>query len=219
MEELPAAVERIRALRRTTAAGLSVLAAVTGIDGSGKGYVAARLAAALRDAGLQAAPVGIDGWLNLPPVRFSASDPAGVFYERAIRFDELFSRLVLPLRQRRSLELEFDFTEETAREYRRQRVAYRDVDVILLEGIYLLKRELAGHYDVSFWIDCSFETALERAIARAQEGLPPEETVRAYETIYFPAQRLHFRRDAPWSAAAAVIPHDPRLGRRSAASP
>jgi hypothetical protein len=42
--------------------------------------------------------------------------------------------------------------------------------VVVVEGIYLLKRELRAHHDVSLWIDCSFETALERALAREQEG-------------------------------------------------
>jgi uridine kinase len=38
--------------------------------------------------------------------------------------------------------------------------------------------------------------------------LRPEETIRAYETIYFPAQRLHFDRDAPVRAANMVLHND-----------
>jgi uridine kinase len=83
-----------------------------------------------------------------------------------------------------------------------------DVDVILLEGIFLLKKDYRHQYDLSIWIECSFETALQRAVARAQEGLPPAETVRAYESIYFPAQRLHFQLDAPMRAANMVLHND-----------
>lgn len=82
----------------------------------------------------------------------------------------------------------------------------------MLEGIYLLKREFQPYYDPSFWSECSFDTALERAIARAQEGLPPEETVAAYRRIYFPAQQIHFERDNPRAAATATINNDPKLG-------
>jgi uridine kinase len=53
---------------------------------------------------------------------------------------------------------------------------------------------------------------LERALARGQEGLPPEDTIRAYHTIYFPAQEIHFQRDDPKTAATLVINNDPRLG-------
>jgi hypothetical protein len=44
------------------------------------------------------------------------------------------------------------------------------IDVPLLEGIYLLKRAFQRYYDVSIWIACSLETALQRALARGQEG-------------------------------------------------
>jgi hypothetical protein len=58
---------------------------------------------------------------------------------------------------------------------------------------------------------CSFETALERALHRGQEELPPDETISAYQTIYFPAQRIHFARDDPRRAADLIISNDPQL--------
>lgn len=188
----------------------STLVAVTGIDGCGKGYVAAHLAEALRQCGLRVAVVHIDGWLNLPAVRFSDVDPAQHFYDHAIRFEAMFAELVLPLRDRRSVRVEADFAEETATAYRRHVYQYTDVDVILLEGIYLLKRAHRSHYDLSFWIECTFATALGRAIARGQEGLAPEATTAAYRRIYFPAQEIHFARDDPCAAASALIDNDSR---------
>lgn len=211
MVEIVAATDRIREARRTVPAARSLLVAVSGIDGSGKGFVASMIAADLRARGLRAEPINIDGWLSLPHERFRASNPAEHFYHHAIRFDELFARLVLPLRDARSISLEADFTEETATAYRRHVYEYSDLDVIVLEGIYLLKRALVGHYDLSVWIECSFETALERAVARAQEGLSPAETIRAYQTIYFPAQEIHFRRDNPATRATVALVNDPRL--------
>lgn len=203
--------EQVTALRATVPAARSLLMAITGIDGCGKGYIAARLAAALQGRGLRAAVVNIDGWLNLPHERFSASNPAEHFYRHAIRFDEMFERLVRPLRDRRSIQVEADFAEETAHAYRRHVYAFDDVDVILLEGIYLLKRAFAGEYDCSLWVECSFETALARAVARAQEGLDPDATVQAYRTIYFPAQEIHFARDEPAAAATMRVVNDERL--------
>lgn len=209
--DIRAVVERIREARRNAPAARSLLVAVTGIDGSGKGFVASRIVAELRTAGLRAEPINIDGWLNLPGARFNDSNPADHFYKHGIRFEELFTQLVLPLRDARSLRLEADFAAETATAYRRHVYEFSDLDVIVLEGIYLLKRAFVRHYDLSIWIECSFETALERAVARAQEGLPPDETMHAYRTIYFPAQQLHFRRDNPKTTATLILGNDPRL--------
>jgi len=208
-------VARILTARREIPARLAVLVAVSGIDGSGKGFVTAALASRLAEAGLRAAVVGVDGWLHLPSVRFGARDPIGHFYRHAIRFEDLFRDLVLPLRRRRSVRLTMDWAEETAHTYRRHRYAFDDVDVVLVEGIFLLKEGLRRHYDLSVWVDCTFQTALERAVARAQEGLGPEETAAAYRRLYFPAQALHIARDDPRSAADMTLVNDPRLERRT----
>jgi uridine kinase len=120
----------------------------------------------------------------------------------------MFEQLALPLRDCRSLDLEMDYAEETARGYRRHRYEFCEVDVVLLEGIFLFKREFRNHFDLACWVKCSFETVLGRAILRGQEGLPPEQTVRAFETTYFPAQRIHFERDGPQTSADLIIVND-----------
>jgi uridine kinase len=189
----------------------SLLVAITGIDASGKGYAAARLHQALAARGLRPAILHADDWLELPSVRLGGPDPAALFYRRAIRFEAMFAQLVLPLRDRRAVRLEAERLTETSTAFARHTYIFEDVDVVLLEGIFLLQRALRHHYDLSFWIDCSFETALERALERRQEGLPLVETVRAYDTIYFPAQRLHLQSDAPRRAASTIFANDPRL--------
>ncbi len=183
----------------------SVLAGITGIDGSGKGYLSREIVLKLRQQGLQAIHINVDGWLNLPHVRFSRKNSAEHFYNSAIRFDDLFNQLILPLKMNRSVTVTADFAQEMATEYRRHLYRVQDVAVIVLEGIYLLKRAYRAYFDLSFWIDCSFHTALERALQRRQENLSPVETIRAYETIYFPAQRIHFARDNPRAAADYII--------------
>lgn len=193
----------------------SALIAITGIDGCGKGYVAALWRDWLKAKGFHVALIGVDGWLNLPNKRFGGPDPAEHFYLHALRFDEMFTQLVLPLRQDRSVLVEADFVEETASQYLREVYEFQDVDVILLEGIYLLKRKFRHLYDASFWIDCTHDTALERAIARRQEGLTATQTTSAYHSIYFPAQEVHARLDDPKNSATAIVINDHRLVQAS----
>jgi uridine kinase len=185
--------------------------AISGIDASGKGYVAAQLASRLRGLGFSVAVVGVDGWLNLPSVRFNSKTPGEHFYLHALRLNEMFERLILPLKVKRSVTVEMDYVEETASAYRRHRYDFQDVEIDLVDGIFLLKRAYFSHFHLSCWVDCTFETALERAIRRGQEGLDPAETKRAFEFIYFPAQRIHFQRDAPQSRANLSVENDPRL--------
>ena len=209
-ESLDVAVANIKEARRHLSADRALLVAFSGIDASGKGFLTDRLVVRLREDGIRAEVIHADGWLNLPPKRFAAENAAQHFYEHAFRFDSMFAELIEPLRAQRSISIEADYTEETAAEYRRHRYEFRDVDVILLEAAFLFKRAYQRRYDLSFWVDCRFETAMERAIARAQEGLSAEQTRRAFETIYFAAQQIHFVRDSP-QAVATILPNDPRL--------
>jgi uridine kinase len=214
MTEIAPAVEMILVRRAAVPHQRSLLAGLSGIDGSGKGYLTGQIAARLEDRGIRVATIHADGWLNLPSKRFSTVNPAEHFYHHAIRFEELFANLVLPLKAGRCLRFVADLADPTNAETYQQHVyQFEDIDVILLEGIFLLKRAHRDYLDLSFWIDCTFETALERALARSQEGLSREETIRAYETIYFPAQRIYQERDAPQAFATVVMPNDPRLSQ------
>jgi len=198
-------IEIILAAREKMPAAESLLVGISGIDASGKGFITAKLAKKIRQSGFNVADINIDGWLNLPHVRFRETNAAENFYENGLRFDEMFDKLILPLKKARSIDLTADFAEETAADFRPHRYFYKDVDIILLEGIFLFKKEFKKHFDLKIWIEAAFETALKRAIARAQENLPPAETVKAYANIYFPAQRIHFAKDAPQNSADFIF--------------
>ena len=204
-------VHKILERRANVPAARSLLVGVSGIDGCGKGYVAAQLQAHLALHGVIPALLNVDGWLNLPQKRFDRDAPASNFYEQALRLDQFFSELVLPLKERRSLRLVADFVAETASDYRPHTYDYTDVAVILVEGIFLFKRQYRKYFDLTIWVDCSFPTALARAIERAQEGLSPANTIAAYETIYFPAQRIHLAQDKPRENADLIFANDVEL--------
>jgi uridine kinase len=186
----------------------ALLVGLSGIDGSGKGYVTEQLREALTHQGWRVAAINVDRWLNLPALRYDPRRPAENFYENALRLDELFARLIVPLRANRGIRLTMEAVEETAVETRSYTYDFEDLDVILLEGIFLFKRAYRPHFDLAIWIDCSWQTALERSIQRAQEGLPPDATTRAYHTIYFPAEAIHLRVDDPRGLADRVVSND-----------
>ena len=81
--------------------------------------------------------VTVDGWLSLRPRRFRQERLAEHCYRQVIRFDDMFGRLILPLKGQRSIRVEVDLAEASAIAYRRHIDEFRGVDVIVLEGIYL----------------------------------------------------------------------------------
>lgn len=195
---------RILKMRKEVPASRAMLVGISGIDASGKGFVANQMTEAL-SCNLRVATINVDGWLNLPRVRFGDREPGRHFYEHALRLEEMFERLVIPLINDRKIAVTVDFLEETADEFEQFEYSFNNVDVVLVEGIFIFKTLMRDHFDLRIWIDCSFEKAMERAIERSQEGLSPEATRDAYERIYFPAQRLHFELDDPHAHADILI--------------
>lgn len=201
-------MEAIARKRDAVVPNRAVLVGISGIDGSGKGFLTAKLAKALRAKSLNVAVISADDWLNLPKVCINPGNYAEHFYEHAIRFNEMFERLIVPLRDHRNVDVLADCGDAKAMSHRKHRYVFSNIDVILLEGIFLFKPRYRGHFDLKVWIECSFQNALARAIERCQEGLPPAQTQHAFETIYFPAQRIHFDRDDPRQAADFTLHND-----------
>jgi uridine kinase len=186
----------------------ALLVAFSGIDGSGKSTIAQQVRERLESRGLNAALIGLDAWHHLPEKRFNKDAPAEHFYQHAFRFDELFEILINPLRHNRSAHVTVELTRLPENDSYLHSYDFDEVDVIVLEGIFLFKKELRRKYDLAFWIECSFETALQRAIQRNQEGLSEEALIRDFRTIYFSAQRLHFTRDEPKSGVNGILEND-----------
>ena len=209
MKSIEELVGAILDRRRTISPARSLLVGLSGIDASGKGWLTDQLLARLALYSANAVKINVDGWLNLPHKRFGLNSTGLHFYENAIRFEEFFAELIAPLRNDGSIYLEADFTEETSSSYRKHTYDFKNVQIILVEGIFLFRSPYRTLFDLAVWVDCSFSTALGRALKRGQEGLTAAQVIRAYETIYFPAQRIHFERDKPRRNADLVFDNDP----------
>ena len=117
----------------------------------------------------------------------------------------MFEQLILPLVQDRTVSLTADYADAS---YRKHKYEFDDIDIVLLEGIFLFRPRYRDHFELRVWVDCSFERALKRAIARGQEGLTRAETSKAFEMIYFPAQRIHLVRDKPRDHADLLLDNE-----------
>jgi uridine kinase len=207
LNQLDLLASKIVGTRTEKSAEQAILVGISGIDASGKGFVTEKIAQRLQEASWCVATINGDDWLNLPEVCLSRRTPGEHFYEHAMRFDEMFDQLILPLRENRAASFVADGADAKGNK-RKHSYQFGNIDIVLLEGIFLFKPAYRHHFDLTVWVDCSFATALKRAIARCQEGLPPAETIRAFSTIYFPAQHIHFARDNPQGAADFIIRND-----------
>ncbi|HLG41479.1 MAG TPA: hypothetical protein VI461_17495 [Chitinophagaceae bacterium] len=179
--------------------------AISGIDASGKSHITKLIQAGLEARGFNVANINIDPWQNPLPVRLQKEDAAENFYNNVFRWKDFFDQLIIPLQRDKQIHLETKLIRTDADEFYPFIYRYDNLDILLIEGIFLFQQKYLEYYDYKIWIDCSFETGLQRAINRNTEKLDKQTLIHDYHTFYYPAQRLHFRLDDPKKLADMVF--------------
>src|SRR6266436_9278944 len=150
LNQLDFLTSKIVAQRAETPANRAILVGISGIDASGKGFITEKIAKRLQELGWRVATINADDWLNLLEVCLSQHKPAEHFYEHAMRFDEMFDRLIVPLKESRAVSFVADCADAKGSR-RKHRYEFRKIDIILLEGIFLFRPAYREHFDLTAW--------------------------------------------------------------------
>ncbi len=198
--------------------------AVDGPDCAGKTTLADELAVAVRARGRPVIRASIDGFHRPRAERYrqGADSPVG-YYEDSFDLAALREVLLEPLgpggsrRYRRAV---FDYRSDTPRT--EPPLEAPEDAVLLVDGVFLLRPELAASWDVRLFVSVAFDECLRRALDRdtALFGTRAE-VERRYRSRYIPAQEHYLAAVRPTAAADLVIRNDdpasPRLEEGTAA--
>jgi uridine kinase len=182
--------------------------AVDGIDAAGKTMLADTLAVLIKCRGRPVIRASVDGF-HRPRAdrhRRGADSPEGYFHD-AFDYPTLRAALLDPLGRggnRRYRSATFDF-RRNAPVRAPLRVAPVDA-VLLVDGVFLLRPELADAWDFRIFVEVPFEEALRRACLRDSVLFGSAGAVRErYLRRYFPAQRKYLDTLRPRERAEVVV--------------
>lgn len=197
-----AVARRVRDLPTTTP-----LVAVDGVDGAGKTTFADALARRLSATGTPVLRVSIDGFHRPRAERYrqGRTSPSG-FFEDSYDLVGFRAAVVEPLRSggdRRVRTAMFD--HRTDRPVAVEPVTVADGTVVVVDGIFLHRDELADAWDLSVWLEVPFTTTFARMAVR--DGCPadPDDPANAR---YRDGQLLYLTRCDPRSRATLVLDDD-----------
>lgn len=181
-----------------------VRVAVDGVDGAGKTTFADQLAQRLRAHGREVVRVSADGFHHVRSVRHrrGRTCPEG-FWLDSFDYASLRQRVLDPLGpggSRRYQPASHDLATD------------RPVDpphqcagpgaVLLLDGLFLHRDELAGEWDLSVFLRVPFHVSVARMADRDGGAADPEDPSVAR---YVQGQRLYFAACSPWLRADLVV--------------
>jgi uridine kinase len=190
--------------------------AVTGVDGAGKTRFAEGLAQALRQMGQAVLLAHVDDFHNPRAVRYSRGrmSPEG-FYRDTTNLAGLRAALLDPLApggDRLVRSRIFDHARDCAVE--EPPVAVVPGTILILEGIFLIRPDLAASFDLTLFLDAPFAQTFRRMAQR--DGCDPN-PMAAANARYRLGQEMWLAEMRPHFLADIVVDNsdytDPRLTR------
>lgn len=175
--------------------GKALVVAISGIEGSGKRALTEKIAQALTLDGLNVAVIHTDDWEACKGIRFNVMNSPEEYYLNAYRFDEMFEELVLPLKLFGSIKTTIDLDDTESP--RKVEYNFKDIDIILIEGVYLLQQSFLDLYDYSCWVKSNFQAAFKRLAEQVDIEESQEALVNLFELLIKPAAQYHLYADDP----------------------
>jgi uridine kinase len=195
-----------RLARHVPAPGRRVLVAIDGPDGAGKTGFAADLSAALERIGRPVVVIHVDDFLNPRAVRhrLGRDSPDG-FFRDSVDLHALDRLVLRPLGasgdgrfRRRAFDHPADKPVDAPVEFAPPEA------VVIVEGLFLHRDELAGRWDWSVFLDVPFTVTAKRMSQR--DGTHPDPSHPSMRR-YVEGRRRYFAECSPWSRATHMIEH------------
>ena len=187
--------------------------AIDGIPGAGKTTLADELAVVLREQGREVIRATIEDFLNPSSVRHPWSDSAEGWYNHNTDLGALHRVLLDPLGpdgDRRIQRAVYDKATDTAVSPPVTTAAINAV--LLFDGVFLLRNELSGRWDLRIFVSADFEKALDRSRIRDQTPLmSADEVEQRYRRRYIPSQHFYFETIHPAEHADIIVYNDEPL--------
>jgi uridine kinase len=173
-----------------------LIVAIDGAGGSGKSRLADALRTRLTASHVPTSIVEVDDFF-LP----SARRPRGSAWEKPIGGDFDWQRLrqevLEPLRRGEAARYgRYDWAAD-------EMAGVSEVSphgVVIVEGVYASRRELASFYDLRIWVECPRELRLSRGLAR--DG---ETARKRWEEDWMPGEDRYIEEHRPQERADAVV--------------
>ena len=191
--------------------------AVDGPDGSGKTAFADNLAAVLRDRGRTVVRVSIDDFHHVRAIRYrrGRDSPSG-FWRDSFNYARFQADVLDPFApggDRMYRPAAHDLRSDEVLDPPRRPVP--PAAILLVDGLFLQRAELAGAWDMTVFLDVPFTETARRMAAR--DGTVPDPAHPSMRR-YVEAQRLYYAACDPQSQATILIDNTdfttPRILRR-----
>ena len=178
---------------------------IDGLGGAGKSTICESLREKLSDHGYQVVLLHIDELITKRNVRYNSQYPEWqCYYDLQWRFD-YFKNIVKQMKSVKCGEIEIEIYDKDNDDYTIQKEILGDKILILVEGIFLQRKEYDQIFDYMIYIDVPEVVRLQRVLGRDTYIGDDKKITEKYENRYFPAERKYVEEYSPMEKADYII--------------
>ena len=209
------AVTELLDLLQTVRVGEHALVAIDGFDGAGKTHLASELVEAAHHPNRPMFSVSIDGFHHAKARRVAAGEGAEGFYRGSYRYDEFRRCVVDPVRAGTPVTASvWDVARD--RPVETDPVMLPRDAIVVIDGIFLQRPELADVWDATVWVAVPFSISVPRGNARFP-GPHDADPEAASNQRYVGGQRLYLAEARPRESSTWIFDNAdlarPRISR------
>jgi phosphoglycolate phosphatase-like HAD superfamily hydrolase/uridine kinase len=198
---LPVYEQIIKAVNENKQKDKPFIIGINGIDCSGKTAFANGLETFIKNKGVPTQYIGMDDFHNPREVRYSGKDQADNYFNKSFNTSLLVEKLLKPAKESGRVSAKLILLDlETDKANIEKEYTITPDTVVIIEGVFLFRKELAPYLHYKVYLDIPFEESKRRAVTR-----DPAATILKYDQKYLPAQEKYIRQYTPSSIADLVI--------------
>ena len=183
-----------------------LIVGIDGLGGSGKSTISSKLCHMLKDNGYNAIVFHIDDFIHPKCIRYNGDYPEWqCYYDLQWRYDYFIEEIIEPLRKQGQLQKFIELYDKENDCYREQEIKIDENTIVIVEGIFLQRKELVGVFDYMIYLDVAEEVRLQRVLKRDTYIGEQKQIIEKYASRYFPAEHHYMEENKPIDRADYVI--------------
>lgn len=179
---------------------------IDGLGGAGKSTVSNLLKSKLRNKGYGSYVLHVDDFIHTKHIRYNESEEEWYcYYNIQWRYDYLVKEILLPIKNGSKIDRLIELYDKENDNYILESIDISQGCILILEGIFLQRKELKGYLDFIIYIDTPKELRLKRVLQRDAYIGEIEDINNKYNRRYFPAEERYLSEYSPIENANLVL--------------
>lgn len=197
-------------INRVDTKNISIIG-IDGLGGAGKSTISENLCQKLEDNNYHPILLHIDDFIHVREVRYNSAYPDWqCYYELQWRFDYFFD-VIKEIKSGKKDYIDIELYGKDNDTYIHQRFDINSNSLVIIDGVFLQRREFKHIFDYMVYIDIPEKVRLDRVLKRDTYIGDEKQIVDKYKNRYFPAEHKYVEEYQPQNNADLVIGGLPTL--------